>query len=293
MLTVRELDALDLVLWQRSGERAAAWLGCSQSTVSRQIQHVLRLLKLRLLRREGEWQLQGQLDGHTEILLLERHLHQQYRLLMGGRLRLEATYWAAAAFLDPMPAGWAGGVWDHVGMERPLQLLRDRVIDAWLASYQADLPNDDPQWVVFDLCSLPVRLMADPGHPLSGERRLRLADLHHFPSLALPEGMFPRSEAILRRQGLWNCPVAMQRYQASCWEGRTADRVTLSFGNALSHRLSPQLVPLDWDLGLSSGEVLVVRRDLAQHARIQDLVETLRRRAQLLGRQLELLQAVG
>lgn len=208
MLTAKELDALDLLLWQRSGERAAAWLGCSQSTVSRQIQHVLRLLKLRLLRRAGDWQLQGHREADVEILLLERQLHQQYRLLMGGRLRLEATYWAAAAFLDPIPEGWGVGFRDHVGMERPLQLLSERVIDAWLASYQADLPNDDPEWVVFDLCRLPVMLMADPGHPLSGE-------------------------------------------------------------------------------------ALVVRRDVAQHAPIQDLVELLRHRAQVLARQHELVQAVG
>jgi len=57
------------------------------------------------------------------------------------------------AFAQPMPKGWLPGVFDHVAMARPLQLLRDRVIDAWIASYQPDLPDpDDPEWAVFDLC---------------------------------------------------------------------------------------------------------------------------------------------
>jgi hypothetical protein len=38
-------------------------------------------------------------------------------------LRIEANLWAAPSFLGPLPEGWEGGVWDHVGMARPLQLV--------------------------------------------------------------------------------------------------------------------------------------------------------------------------
>lgn len=284
MLDLNELDALDLLIWQRNGARAAALLHCNQSTISRRAQHCLAALKLRLVRLNGEWEL----HGNTLLLELERKVHQLHRLRRGGQrrgvpLRLEATYWAAEAFARPMPEGWLPGVFDHVAMARPLQLLRDRVIDAWIASYQPDLPDpDDPEWAVFDLCRMPVQVMADHAHPLAYERGLQRVDLHRFPSLALPDGLFPRTEAVLKEQGLWTTPVAMTRYAPEFWEGRTTDQVTLGFGNCLNHQLTPQLVPVDWNLGLNSGEAVVTRRDVAQHGPIQELVNELRRRARAL-----------
>jgi DNA-binding transcriptional LysR family regulator len=277
-----DLDALDLLIWQRTGERAANLLFCHQSTISRRVRHCLQTLQLDLVRLQGEWELQG----NGLLVELEREVHQLHRLLGGGPLRIEATYWAAEAFLQPLPAGWMPGVFDHVGMERPLQLLRDRVIDAWIGSYQPDLPDaNDPEWVVFDLCRMPVRVMADRAHPLAQERGLAMVDLHRFPSLALPEGLFPRTEAHLRQQGLWNTPVAFTRYAPEFWEGRTADQLTLGFGNCLNHQLSPELVAIDWDLELVSGEALVVRRDVAHHGPILNCLQALQQRARRLQEQ--------
>ncbi len=39
---------------------------------------------------------------------------------------------------------------------------------------------------------------------------------------------------------------------------------------------------LDWDLGLISGETLIVRRDLMNHAPIQQLAHALQQRAQII-----------
>ena len=85
-----------------------------------------------------------------------------------------------------MPAGWVGGSWNHVGMERPLQLLRERVIDAWIGSYQPDMPVTDSEITVIDLCRTPVHLVAHPGHPLASRQSLAQEDLDPFPSLSLP-----------------------------------------------------------------------------------------------------------
>lgn len=275
MVTAEELEALDLTVWLRAGQRAAVDLGCNQSTISRRVRSCLQIFGLQLERCDGEWQLQGD----THLIGLERQVHQLLRLIGGGPLRLEANYWAGPLLAQPAPPGWITGCFDHIGMVRPLQLLRERVIDAWLASYQPDLPDpDDREWAVFDLCSLPVWLMADAAHPLAGERGLTLGDLQRFPSLALPAGIFPRTEAVLRRQGLWHDAVAMDRYSPACWEGRTADQVTLSYGHSLNHRLAPQLVSLDWNLQLRSGEALVVCRELAEQGPILRLLETLHRR---------------
>jgi DNA-binding transcriptional LysR family regulator len=165
-------------------------------------------------------------------------------------------------------------------MARPLQLLQDRVIDAWVGSYQPDLPGpDDPEWWVLDLLREPVQLLAAPDHPLAGEQRLQPGDLDPFPSLALPPGWFPQTEQTLKAQGLWSDPVRMQRYDPSSWEGRCADGVTLTYGQSLTEALQPTTVRLDWNLGLITGEALVVRRDLLNEAPIQRLAEHLQHQA--------------
>ncbi|MEB3361513.1 MAG: hypothetical protein VKI42_05245 [Synechococcaceae cyanobacterium] len=121
--------------------------------------------------------------------------------------------------------------------------------------------------------------MAADDHPLAGEMGLQTGDLERFPSLALPEGLSPVFERVLKSQGLWTTPVRMKHFSIDDWEGRCADHVTMSFGNTVSQRLSPQLVPLDWDLGIIGGQSLVVRRDIADTGPIQIVLELLRRRA--------------
>jgi hypothetical protein len=202
--------------------------------------------------------------------------------LQYGKLpcRIEANYWAGPTFLHPTPRGWITGNFDVAGMELPLRLLRDRVIDVWLASYQPDLPTNDPELQVIDLLQMPVSLLADPAHPLVGIQRIRPGDLAVFPSLALPSGWFPVTESILKAQSLWSDPVRMRRYDRSSWEGLCEDKVTLVYGQCLSQHISGQsLVPLEWDLGLISGEAVVVRRDVLDTVGIQQMLGLLRSRA--------------
>jgi len=266
---------LDYQLWLRSGEQAAERLHCSQSTVSRNNGQSLQTFGLRCARRAGEWQLEGDLS----LLLLERRVHQLARLSLGkAPLRIEANVWAAPAFLDPLPAGWEGGTWDHVGMARPLQLVRERVIDAWIGSYQPDLPADDPDLCVIDLCATPVHLVAAADHPLVGRSGLTAKDLTAFPSLALPAGMFPQTEAILRAHGLWQDRVRMKRFRPQAWNGRMEDQVTLAYATCLGLDVWKTWVSLDYDLGLISGESLVVRRDVLEHAPLRALLSRLRER---------------
>ncbi len=41
-----------------------------------------------------------------------------------------SPYWPLPG--GDLPGGWIGGCSDHLGVERSLQLLRERVIDAWI-----------------------------------------------------------------------------------------------------------------------------------------------------------------
>jgi DNA-binding transcriptional LysR family regulator len=276
VISLEQLAALDLSLWLGNGDMAARLLHCNQSTISRRRCAALDVLDLRLFRRGSD----SILLGDRELLAAERKVHQLARLKGLAPLRLEGTYASGPWFLaQPLP-GWITGSFDLPGRELPLQLLRERVIDAWVGSYQPDLPDpEDPHWWVLDLLREPVRLLAASDHPLAGVRRPIQADLRRFPSLALPGGWFPRTEAILQGQGLWQDPVAMGRYDPADWEGRCADGVTLTYGTSLTESLQPVTTPLDWDLGLITGEALVVRRDLMERPAIQALAEALTRRA--------------
>jgi hypothetical protein len=63
--------------------------------------------------------------------------------------------------------------------------------------------------------------------------------------------------------------------------------VTLTYGQSLTEALQPTTVRLDWDLGLITGEALVVRRDLVDQPAMQQLVEHLLHQARLLAAQFD------
>jgi DNA-binding transcriptional LysR family regulator len=277
VLPLEHLAVLDLYLWMEQELAVSAATNVHQSTVSRQIRSALKLFALKLSR--GSEHLE--LAGDASLLRAERFVHQQARLRGLAALRVDATYSSGPWLLSSPPKGWVLGKFDLPGMARPLALLRDRVIDAWVGSYQPDLPSaDDPEWWVLDLLREPVQLLAAPDHPLAHVRDLSPGDLEPFPSLALPPGWFPRTEAVLRDQGLWSDEVRMKRYDPDRWEGRCADGVTLTYGQSLTEALQPGTVRLDWNLGLITGEALVVRRDLLDQPATQQLVEHLQQQAQ-------------
>lgn len=290
MLGLEPLATLDLYLWLGHGADVARLQHVNPSTVSRQMRMAVKQLNLRLVRYGPE----REVLGDRELLKALRYGLQLARLKGAAPLRIDGTYCTGPWFLREPPAGWIAGKGDLGGLRRPLQLLEDRVLDAWVGSYQPDLPDaHDPHWLVVDLLREPVQLLAAPDHPLAGVGRLCQSDLERFPSLALPSGWFPRTEAILRSQGLWQDPVELPRYDPDSWEGRCADGVTLTYGQSLSEALQPGTVRLQWDLQLLTGEALVVRRDLAERAAIQQLISWLQGRAGAIAGQLEDVEVVG
>jgi hypothetical protein len=270
------LAALDLQLWCRTGLEAARRLNCNQSTVSRRAQHTLRMFGLKPLRDGGDWVLRG----NQELLAMERAVHQLYRLLRRQDLRLEADNWIGNLLAAPPPEGWLGGTYDNLLPRRPLQLLRERIIDGWLTSLKNEFPDpDDPEWLLLDIGRLPWQLMSDRAHPLAREQGLELHDLQRFPKLTLPEGLLPMTERALRQKGLWDDPIQVLRYSQDDWDGRTADGASLCYGYSFTQVLRPELVALDYPLELPAGIVLVIRRDLAGHDALHDCAMELRRRA--------------
>ncbi|WP_411876513.1 LysR substrate-binding domain-containing protein [Vulcanococcus limneticus] len=281
MLSVDKLAALDLSQWLRSGQKAGQRLHINQATVSRRVQHALRVFELGLLKREQEWELQGS-EQSLALLALERHVHQTARWGGHAPLRIEGTYWSGPLLLTPAPEGWLGGRHDTVGVQRPQQWLRDRVIDAWLTG-GPDWPEaDDPELCTLQLCTMPVHLVVAPEHPLllqleRGEP-LSWDDVAAFPSLALPPGTYPKVEASLRALGLWSSPTRMTRYRRERWEGKGEQDLLVAYATVLSEQVAGRLVRLPMQLPISSGEALVVRREWTDHPRTLALADLLRQR---------------
>ncbi len=272
MIDLDTLAAFDGLQWLRTGEEVEKRFGVSGSTISRQSQRCLRRFGLRLERREGEWHV----VGDATLLQMERRVHQTARWLGHRPLRLEATYWSGPLLATPTPPGWILGLSSIVGIPRNFQLVRDRIVDAFLTGLP-DLPEpDDPDLTALVLSSMPVFFVAAPDHPLRGQSRLSLAEIARFPSLALPPNSYPRVEAGLRRIGLWNDPVRMNRYRRDLWEGRAEADLTIGYGTPLSLEVSGgSLVRLPLALPFRSGEALVVRRESLDHPKLLALRQLL------------------
>jgi DNA-binding transcriptional LysR family regulator len=275
------LAALDALHWLRTGDEVYQRFGYSESTVSRQCRKCLKLFGLSQQRIAGEWCIVG--DPH--LLQLERRVHQLARWLGRRPLRLEATYWSGPLLATPAPAGWLLGLCNIVGVERNFQLVRDRIVDVFLAGLP-DLPDpDDPDLTAIVLADLPVFYVARPNHPLVGQATLSVDQIAQFPSLGLPDGAYPRVEAALKGIGLWNDPVRMGRYRRDHWEGRAEAELMVGYGTSLSLEVSGgQLVRLPLELPFRSGEALVVRRDYAEHPQLLALKHCLLERLGQLAR---------
>ncbi|MFM7312774.1 MAG: LysR substrate-binding domain-containing protein [Cyanobium sp.] len=272
LLELRVLEALDALQWLRTGAAVAERYGISQSTVARCCGRALQVLGLELERRDGEWELVGDLT----ILQLERRVHQLARWRGHRPLRLEATYWSATTFCDPCPAGWILGASDIVGIGRNLQLLRQRVIDVWVAGLPDVPPAADPDLEVLVLSDMPVFFTCAPGHPLLGRPQIDLEAVAAFPTLALPGGAYPQVEEALQRLGLWNDSVRMARYRRDRWEGRSEEQLTIGYGTPLSMAVSGgalQRLPLL--LPFRSGDALVVHREFRHHPAFRALATRL------------------
>ncbi len=129
VVSLEQLSALDLMLWLTGSQRAAQLERTNQSTIVRRAQAVKDLFEVAIRRDPCGWSL----SGDTQLLLLERLLHQRARLLGRRPLRLQIPYWTQRGRLRRLPQGWISNPPTASSVcENPLELLRARVIDAAL-----------------------------------------------------------------------------------------------------------------------------------------------------------------
>jgi hypothetical protein len=273
LIDVDTLACLDFLVWLRTGDEVAKRLSVNQSTISRNFRKCCKEFSLISGKVESEYSVSGDLG----LLNLERKVHQSHRWQGGRPLRIEGMFWSGRAYLSDPIKGFIAGNHDFMVVSQPLSLLRDGVIDAWIAPYPDCPDEDDPEVASFPLNCSPCILVANESHPLfSVQKELTIDDVAAYPSLSLPDGAFPVFEAYARSIGLWNSPARILRYRREKWEGRTEDDLTTSFSSLFCLDMfagKQSILPIKLDQEF--GDVLVVRREYSDHPRLLELKSTL------------------
>jgi hypothetical protein len=125
------LEALDFMLWMSGSHRAASITYTNQSTVIRRAHAVLSIFGGEIQRSSGGWCVRGAND----LLRMERCVHQRFRLRGSRPLRLHAPGWSSPAEWRQSPGPWlVNPSLECHACENPLELLRERIIDACLVT---------------------------------------------------------------------------------------------------------------------------------------------------------------
>lgn len=149
-----QLESLDLLLWMAGSYRAAQLANSNQSTIIRRAQTVLATFGVTIRREPSGWSDRGD----TRLLAMEREVHQRFRFLGRGRLRLHVPLWSLPLALERLPSGWMHNPEDreHV-CENPVALLRERIIDACLVT-PTQMPADTGGLAMFEIYRSPIEL---------------------------------------------------------------------------------------------------------------------------------------
>ena len=276
MVDVDTLACLDYLIWLRTGDEVAKRSGLNQSTISRNLHKCCETFGLNVKKINNEYEI----TSDPSLVNLERHVHQQHRWIGHRPLRIEGMFWSGRTYLNEPIDGFVLGNHDFMDVSRPLALLGDGVLDAWIAPYPDSPPEDDPELATYPLAYFPCHLTAIEKHPLfSITRELTLEDITAYPSLALPSGAFPVFENYAKSLGLWNSLSNMFRYDASKWEGRNETEMTTTFASIFGLALFNETQKiLPFKLHQIFGDVLVVKRTFADHPRVHELRKVLRSR---------------
>jgi len=270
------LASMDGLIWLRTGHQVAAKFNQHQTTVSRNSRKCAKIFGISLERQAAEWQV----IGDQKLLTLQRKVHQHLRFQSGQSLRLDAQHWSGPLLCTPAPKGWILGNLNFLDYQRPEQLLRERIIDAWLASYP-DTPDQDPDLASIRLSTMPMHLVVQAGHPLLAlGDAVSFADVARYPLLPLPEQTFPKFQRILKAIGLDPDPSRLEYLAAANLPGKERiEELVVGFS-------SPQTLPLYGEdirilplsLPIEVGDALVVRREFCEFPQIQGLIDLLRNR---------------
>jgi DNA-binding transcriptional LysR family regulator len=282
-LLLEGLPVVDLLEVMPSTTLVARLLNCDQSSVSRTYRYVSDELELKLKKGEGGWY---SAENNHNLLRQLRIASQQLRIVDLAPMRVISSFWNHG-FLSNlndvivMPQSW-------LGVRRSLELLSSRVIDMAVCNGFEFLPNNwiyaNGHWecgdlIAFELYRYPIELACHPGHPLVKLDALTGREFWSYPSVALPNELFPRMSQALIAKGLWQDIVQTKRHSWKHWEGLSRDRKHLVYTNCLRRRLMPagiEIKVLPFDLDMMDVDVVVVSRSFAGVGSVQALFKRIK-----------------
>ena len=274
VVSIQDLECLDSLVWHAKGGVASEKLNLSQSSISRAAQRAASAFCLELVKGEGEWFVRGD----ETFLNLERLIHQRVRLDRGFPLRFDTQFTYTGAFSSFLRDKHVLGNANFLEIDKPVQLVRLGIIDAWIGGYP-DLPGaEDPDLVCIHLTRQPLRLVVHENHPLVLLRdSVTLNDVIQYPSIALRDGALPVTQRHLQSLGLWNAQVKVRRFTRDGVMGLTDDQLTVGYATDFTIRFyEGPMVFLPINLNHCVGQTLVVRREHANHPRIEVLLASLK-----------------
>lgn len=278
MISLEELEALDLALWLRTGQAAGQAMHCNQSTVSRRIRRVLDAFNGKIYRDDWGLYVQSECD---DLLIMERQIHQLYRLGSNGRIRINLPAWSHRQIRDLLgDHEFCSNPEGDFCCENPLQLLRSHVIDACVVTPTQMLGEPSDDLVQIDLYSVPIHLycLADRTMDRCADDLGDPLELVATGGLALAS-FLPQSCKRSSRQRFRTLVSASRCPQAR----HAADRShRLTFATPVMARLLPGAIQLRHDLQWPYNERLVVLRSLVDQPRIHRLISDISSRLGLL-----------
>lgn len=256
-----ELDALsiaDAYHWLGSGQAAAEYIKCNQSTVSRTIKRVRHLCE-DLVSSNGD-----------DLLRIEREIHQKWRFQAGRNLRVHSYQWTNYLTRQNVPKNWDINPLSVSATKNPgLKLLEERIIDAICAPYPLVANADKNIFASIELYTSFLQLFTEKEGALTREKNLstsdiesatRLSGLNYVPveasecSKALDEEMFAD-----RQEELKDSSVYEYRY----------------WGTPLTPIISSNLAPMSYKPICPYAEFLVVRKEWENHPLVLKLQESI------------------
>ena len=267
------LSLFDHLQWLRTGYRASEKLQRHQSTISRAATKCQQIFDVKLVKERAEWSL----SGNTVLLDAERKVHQYWRWRKGRPLRFDCQHWVRDFYSSLALGDWTTGNLNYMEYERPKDLLRSSVIDAWLCSLP-DAPVES-DFHVFELCSMPTLLAAKRTHPLFALwDLLTIDDALRFPVLPLPNLAFPVFQNLFSSLGFSHSGslVSDSSFGDSCNSSPPLEDLFLGIATPLTiGAYESDWAPLPLTIPITVGDALVVRSEYATHLRTRDLLSRL------------------
>jgi len=268
MIGVDDLELFDLYHWLGNGRLVAGLAHCNQSTVSRSMQRVHEcLLEMDCL--DSSFLISA---GSSNLMMMERHIHQLYRFIKQARLRLHSTHWTNRIIQSTLPGPWIVNPLQCIESSfDSLYLLDSHLIDALITEGIQRPADHDERYSCFDLYQSPVQLVTTPDSVLALETGFSPSDIGQLARITPQSYMCSQAKHFARQLFTEIFPVSKS------FDGHQ-DKANLAWSIPTFTWVDPHAVEVDFGIDYSHRyvESLVVLKEHAESSAVHQLVSFLR-----------------